>query len=209
MRLFDWFIRHLYWVFPTAYLGVWMCAGLFDPNPVEDQVLKQRVVAAIAPAADRAVGDSLRVDMARVAPFAWDTLYVFSGAGTVETIAQATGLAWRGNENVDEDDNLLVFVRRGHLAGLVEFRGFNYQQEPHFVKFYGHLAMGELFTPATASFQAVRNVAKQANGEPGRFIELHPSSRTAPVYRPEYARHLAQIKQAIKDGTPWPVWPVE
>lgn len=208
MRLFDWFIRHLYWTFPTAFLGVWLGIGLLNSLPVEDPVLKRRVVAALASAADRAVGNTLRVDLARLPPFAWDTLYVFSRAGTAEAISQATGLAWRG-QGVNSDDNLLVFLWRGRLAGFVEFRGFN--EEPtaaRLVNFDGHFAMGELFTPATATFQAVRLATKQANGKPGRFIALHRRHQ-APIYRPAYARYLTQTERAAQNGKPWPVWPAE
>jgi hypothetical protein len=185
-----------------------MGVDLIDPAPVEDPVLKQRVVAAIAPAADQAVGDSLRVDLSRAAPFVWDTLYIFSRAGTAEAILQATGLRWRG-ESVHSDDNLLIFVWRGQLAGFVEFRGFNLKPGSPFVNFDGHFGMGELFTPATAIFRAVHKTAKQENGKPTHYIELHPPPRTTSVYRPEYARYLAQKEQAYKDSTPLPAGPRE
>jgi hypothetical protein len=125
---------------------------------------------------------------------------VFSGAGTVASISHAIGRLWPGHENVHEDDNLLFFCRRGELVDYVLFRGFNYQQEPHFVKFIGHFNAGEVFTPATATFRATR---------PRRstFIHLYAPARTASVYRPSYGRYLAQQGQAARVGTSEPVRP--
>ncbi|MCB2377156.1 hypothetical protein LGH70_06155 [Hymenobacter sp. BT635] len=195
MRLFDWVIDHLYWLLAAALvssLGVWLW------EPTENQVLKKRVVAAIAPADTIAPGDSLTINMARVANFPWDTLYVFCGRGASALISQAIGQPWRGR-TVGEDDNLLVFLHQGEVADFVIFRGFNYQQEPHFVKFIGHFNAGELFTPATATF-----IAKRDEQAP-HFIDLYSANREAnSAYRPAYGRYLAQYREAVRLGTPFP-----
>ncbi|MBF9239993.1 hypothetical protein I2I05_21560 [Hymenobacter sp. BT683] len=124
--------------------------------PPEDQAFKQRFVAAVSPITDRPVNDTLPLDLATVTPFAWDTVYVFSSTATLETINRSLGQRWPGDENMHEDDNLWVFTQRGAIVNYLEFRGFNYQQEPHFVHFKGHFNLGELFTPATAKFSVIR-----------------------------------------------------
>lgn len=197
MRLFDWLFNHLRWILPVALV---ILVGWWQSAPAENQLLKQRVVAVLAPAEHLAVGDSLSVDLGRVAPFPWDTLYVFCGTTLIANIAQATGQSSPENENVHEDDNLLVFFCQGHLVGWVRFRGFNYQQEPHFVKFIGHFDTGELFTPATARFVAWRK------SDSTRFIHLKPAGSTLPVYRPAYDRYLKRHQQAVRLGIPeWEV----
>jgi hypothetical protein len=124
--------------------------------PPEDQEFKQRFVAAVSAIRSRPVNDTLPLDLATVTPFPWDTVYVFSSTATLETINRSINQRWPGDEGMHEDDNLLVFTQQGDIVNYLEFRGFNYQQEPHFVHFVGHFNLGELFTPATAKFRVTR-----------------------------------------------------
>ncbi|MBD2770370.1 hypothetical protein IC235_20985 [Hymenobacter sp. BT664] len=166
--------------FQTLAIG-WALLTLSACNslPEENQVLRKRVAQAISAVQDRPIGDSLTIDVAQVANFPWDTLYVFPTTTVVERISRAIGTPWPGGENVHEDDNLWVFMHQGQIADYVYFSGFNYQKLPNFVKFYGHFDIGELFTPATAKFKAVRRpISPEA-------IDLF-APRKPTVFRPGY-----------------------
>ncbi|SFQ80427.1 hypothetical protein [Hymenobacter arizonensis] len=152
------------------------CGGL----PPENQRLKQQVVQAIRAVEDRPVGDSITVDMARIVDIPWDTLYMFTSTTGPERITRAIGTPWPGDTYVDDDDNLLVFMYQGRLADYVEFLGWNFQKEPNFVKFKGYFKGGELFTPATAKFRAIRNRV------PPHIIDLHAPRGSKPILRPGY-----------------------
>ncbi|MBD2770372.1 hypothetical protein IC235_20995 [Hymenobacter sp. BT664] len=158
-----------------ALLALSACNSL----PEENQVLRKRVAQAIGAVEARPIGDSLTIDVAQVANFPWDTLYVFPTTAEVERISRAIGTPWPGGENVHEDDNLWVFMHQGQIADYVYFRGVNNAKLPNFVKFYGHFRIGQLFTPATAKFKAVRLPISP------EWIDLFPP-QNRPVLRPGY-----------------------
>jgi hypothetical protein len=130
--------------------GLLLLSSCFGPP--EDQALKKAFVQALTTTQQRPADPDTVVDLSTITTFAWDSLYTFPGIATVEGISRAIGTTWPDSENIHEDDNLLVFMYRGHLVNFLVFRGFNYQQEPNFVKFTLHTNEGEVFTPATARF---------------------------------------------------------
>ena len=199
MRVFDWVISHLYWVIGATFV-VFVFVAQWEPE--ENQELKKQVVEGIAPAGNLAIGDTLTIDMKRVVTLPWDTLYMFCGTTIVDRISATIGATSPIGDDVHEDDNLLVFMYKGQIADYVIFRGFNYQQEPNFVKFEGHFNTGELFTPMTARFRATR-----AQREP-HWITLY-APRALPIYRPGYSNYLAKRNQARLQGVPEPPLPID
>jgi len=64
-------------------------------------------------------GDSSGVDMAKVAEFEWDRMYVFPAYTGAEDIEAATGLRYSADgfqNHVREGQDLIVFVSTGGLA---------------------------------------------------------------------------------------------
>lgn len=172
------------WV--AAYLGGFLLLFLYlllPVEPAEDQVLKKNFVHTLTALQQRAIGQDSVVDLARITTFAWDSLYIFPGVGTVEGISQAIGTSWPGTENVHEEDNLFVFMNHGQLVKYLIFRGFNYQQEPNFIKFTLHANPGQLFTPTTARFWRYRG----AYAKP--WLELVPLQKQV-IYRSQYEHYL-------------------
>jgi hypothetical protein len=170
--------------------GLLVLSGCVEP--AEDQGLKKAFVQALTAVTQRPPNQDIVVDLATVTSFAWDSLYTFPGTMPVTAITRALGSAWPGSENIHEDDNLLVFMYRGHLANYVLFRGFNYQQEPNFVKFTLHADGGEVFTPATARFRVHRQVVQPL------WLAVFPLKQQ-PDYRPAYARFLQGKRQVQAD----------
>jgi hypothetical protein len=161
-------------------------------SPTEDQDLKKAFVQALTKTQQRPADQDTVVDLATITTFAWDSLYTFPGIAIPEGISNAIGTTWPGSENIHEDDNLLVFMYRGHLVNFLVFRGFNYQQEPNFVKFTLYANSGEVLTPANARFRVHPRVVK-----PFLWLSLRPL-RQQIVYRPAYARYLQRLQRRYR-----------
>jgi hypothetical protein len=171
----------------TACLaGLLVLSSCFGPT--EDQGLKKAFVQALTAVQQRPADQDTVVDLATITHFAWDSLYTFPGVMPVQYIPRTIGTAWPDSENIHEDDNLLVFMYRGHLVKFLVFRGFNYQQEPNFVQFTLQAAQGEVFTPATARFRVHRRRHQPL------WLAVSPLTQQ-PVYRPAYARFLQRQRQ--------------
>jgi hypothetical protein len=151
----------------------------------EEKVLRKAITHSIGAIKNKPLSDSITIDMVRLTPFQWDTLYVFSGYNSEDFISQAIGVSWNNGETSGwydaNPDNLFIFKHKGKVASYVWYQGFGGEPtEPDFVHFQMHLNDAELFTPTTAKF----NVFREKHYP--NFIQLIDSKRAQPVYRPGF-----------------------
>lgn len=86
-------------------VSAWLVARDAPARALRDEVLR---------------GPGATVDLARVAPFAWDRVFIFGPYTPNEEIQERLGFRWEGVDRTSimwsEDIHLLVFVRDGEVA---------------------------------------------------------------------------------------------
>jgi hypothetical protein len=163
-----------------------------DSLPPENQALKKRMADAIRLSNTQPVGDTLRLDMTTITDFPWDTLYTFTKSVGPELLSKDIGMTWpvRIASVVDDDEKLFIFMHKGQLADYIEFNRNDDPSSPSSVSFVAYFALGELFTPATAKFELVRQ--RGAYGYPDSVSTIDVMRpKKEPVYR--HTNPLAQL----------------
>jgi hypothetical protein len=84
-----------------------------------DNLLAERLSKALGTAQDR--GED--VDLARVAPFAWDRVLITERGIEPAQISQRLGYEWRGRNNSFSTGELFIFLRRGKVVRFADYRG--------------------------------------------------------------------------------------
>jgi hypothetical protein len=90
-----------------------------DDKLAIDAILSEDITKAVALAEQR--GED-RIDLRRIAPFAWDEVLLVQRGTTPEQITRALGFEWRGDVPIEIGD-VLVFVRDGEVVRYAEYRG--------------------------------------------------------------------------------------
>ncbi len=103
-----------------AILGAAIFFSREEDRIAVDADLAEDITRAIAVAEDR--GEP--VDLARLAPFAWDRVLVVAEDTPREEISAAIGSEFKGDLPYDaESQELFVFLRDGELVRFADYRG--------------------------------------------------------------------------------------
>jgi hypothetical protein len=90
-----------------------------DDKLAIDAILSEDITKAVALAEQR--GED-RIDLRRLAPFAWDEVLLVQRGTEPEQISRALGFEWRGDVPI-EIGEILIFVRGGEVVRYAEYRG--------------------------------------------------------------------------------------
>jgi hypothetical protein len=102
-----------------AGLGAAVYVTRDEDNIAVDSLLAEDLSRAVALAEVKSDG---RVDLARLAPFAWDEVLVVARGTPAEAISRRLGYAWTGDVP-SQAGELLIFLRGGRVARFADYRG--------------------------------------------------------------------------------------
>ena len=105
-------------VFLLLVLGVVVYLNRDEDAIAVDNLLAENVTREIGTAEQRGAD----VDLADVTDFAWDHVLVAERSASRAAISKALGAPWKGEVAFGTGD-LLIFVRRGHVARYADYRG--------------------------------------------------------------------------------------
>jgi hypothetical protein len=105
-------------VFLLLVLGVVVYLHRDEDAIAVDNLLAESITREIATSAQRGAD----VDLADVTTFAWDHVLVAERNASRAAISKALGAPWKGDVAFGTGD-LLIFVRRGHVARYADYRG--------------------------------------------------------------------------------------
>lgn len=99
-----------------AVAWIWMVISILSPPNWRPEVAEKLYAAA------NAAGEGGGINMATVAPFAWDRMYEFEAYTTDENVSRTIGFDW-GTGDVarlsNDDFVLLIFAEDRHVTGWV------------------------------------------------------------------------------------------
>jgi hypothetical protein len=90
-----------------------------EDNVAVDNLLAERLTRAIALAEAERGG---RVDLAELAPFAWDEVLIVARGTSREAISDRLGYEWTGELGFQTGE-LLIFLQEGRVARFADYRG--------------------------------------------------------------------------------------
>jgi hypothetical protein len=105
-------------VFLLLVLGVVVYLNRDEDAIAVDNRLAENVTREIGTAEQRGAD----VDLADVTDFAWDHVLLAQHDASRAAISKALGAHWKGDVAFGTGD-LLIFVRRGHVARYADYRG--------------------------------------------------------------------------------------
>jgi hypothetical protein len=105
-------------VFLLLVLGVVVYLNRDEDAIAVDNLLAENLTREIGTAEQR----DADVDLADVTDFAWDHVLVAERSPSRAAISKALGAPWKGEVAFGTGD-LLIFVRRGHVARYADYRG--------------------------------------------------------------------------------------
>jgi hypothetical protein len=105
-------------VFLLLVLGVVVYVNRDEDAIAVDNLLAENLTREIANAQQRGTN----VDLADVTNFKWDHVLVAAHDASRAAIAKALGAPWKGDVAFGTGD-ILIFVRRGHVARYADYRG--------------------------------------------------------------------------------------
>jgi hypothetical protein len=105
-------------VFLLLVLGVVVYLNRDEDAIAVDNLLAENLTREIGTAEQR----DADVDLADVTDFAWDHVLVAERSASRAAISKALGAPWKGEVAFGTGD-LLIFVRRGHVARYADYRG--------------------------------------------------------------------------------------
>ena len=105
-------------VFLLLVLGVVVYLNRDEDAIAVDNLLAENLTREIGTAEQRGAD----VDLADVTDFAWDHVLVAKRSASRAAISKALGAPWKGEVAFGTGD-LLIFVRRGHVARYADYRG--------------------------------------------------------------------------------------
>jgi hypothetical protein len=105
-------------VFLLLVLGVVVYLNRDEDAIAVDNLLAENLTREIGTAEQRGAD----VDLADVTDFAWDHVLVAERSASRAAISKALGAPWKGEVAFGTGD-LLIFVRRGHVARYADYRG--------------------------------------------------------------------------------------
>jgi hypothetical protein len=105
-------------VFLLLVLGAVVYLNRDEDAIAVDNLLAENLTREIGTAEQR----DADVDLADVTDFAWDHVLVAERSASRAAISKALGAPWKGDVAFGTGD-LLIFVRRGHVARYADYRG--------------------------------------------------------------------------------------
>ena len=105
-------------VFLLLVLGVVVYLHRDEDAIAVDNLLAEAITREIATSAQRGAD----VDLADVTTFRWDHVLLAERSASRAAISKALGAPWKGDVAFGTGD-LLIFVRRGHVARYADYRG--------------------------------------------------------------------------------------
>ena len=105
-------------VFLLLVLGVVVYLNRDEDAIAVDNLLAENITREIGTAEQRGAD----VDLADVTDFEWDHVLVAERDASRAAISKALGAPWKGDVAFGTGD-LLIFVRRGHVARYADYRG--------------------------------------------------------------------------------------
>jgi hypothetical protein len=106
-------------VLMIAALGAAVYFTRDEDNVAVDSGLAEELSRAVALAEAQSDG---RIDLARLAPFAWDEVLVVARGTPAEEISRRLGYPWTGDVP-SQTGELLIFLRGGRVARFADYRG--------------------------------------------------------------------------------------
>src|SRR4051794_21101714 len=105
-------------VFLLLVLGAVVYLNRDEDAIAVDNLLAESLTREIGTAEQRGAD----VDLADVTAFAWDHVLLAERSASRAAISKALGAPWKGGVEFGTGD-LLIFVRRGHVARYADYRG--------------------------------------------------------------------------------------
>ena len=89
-----------------------------EDNIAVDNLLSERFTRAVALSEER--GED--VELARLAPFAWDRVVIVARGTPAPAISRRLGIEWTGQLGFEAGE-LLILLERGEVARFLDYRG--------------------------------------------------------------------------------------
>ncbi len=136
------------------------------PQQEENIESERKLEQAIRRIENKAMNDSLTIDIVELTNFDWNKLYTFRNPESPQEMKKYPGIDWGGARKLYEKDNLFIFVKDQKVVAHIFFEGSDYDKQDFFFDGYTRRSS---FTPEDAKF-----VVKKGGGLEPFIIKMYP-----------------------------------